>query len=91
MAVEAMPQMQHQNRTLEKMEIFSFAATFSTVRSSFFSTETRFLLLRNRSTFSIGGGLNESYAHEPFAQNGSPPPSFPFPIDKNGRLHLKQE
>jgi hypothetical protein len=47
MAVEAMPQMQHQNRTLEKMEIFSFAATFSAVPSSFFSTETRFLLLQN--------------------------------------------
>ncbi len=78
MAVEAIPQMQHQNRTLEKMDILSFAATFSAIPSSFFSTETRFLLLRNRSTFSIGGGLKASQGHGTFVQYGSPPP-FPSP------------
>jgi hypothetical protein len=76
MAVEAMPQMQHQNRTLEKMEIFSFAATFSAVRSSFFSSETRFRLLRYRSTFSTGGGLK--------AMAPSHPLPFPFPLTRMG-------
>jgi hypothetical protein len=75
MAVEAMPQMQHQNRKLEKMDIFSFAATFSAVRSSFFSRETRFLLLRNGSNISVGGGLKESYASkDPFVHH-------PIPVD----------
>jgi hypothetical protein len=75
MAVEAMPQMQHQNRTLEKMEVFSFAATFSAVRSSFFSSETLSLLLRNGSNISVGGGLKESYTSmDPFVHH-------PIPVD----------